>query len=658
MTTPKKGLIGELLSISLAQITPNPYQPRKTFDAGEIKQLAGSLETNGLLQPITLREKNDGGGYELLAGERRLRAAESLGWRKIAAIVKKVNDSQMAALALVENLQRQDLDPIEEAEGFKRLATEFKWSQAEIARQTGRKRSTVGDRMRALDLPDVWLALLRKGELQFSHTPVLHKFTALPDAAHKRVVMELRDTYEWEGAVAVETFERLAENYYSAEIHPLSELANGYDGPVITYQRRHRDQKPRQFAADRDKWQPLLEKQRASDAEKARSVPTSTRAPVNDYNRQERERAKKAKKLTQDRRAQASALVARAPDEWDRGLWLAALEWMCEELHSDSLHQAVKLFGLEPEKGKHGGRDYKGPILAHAEQAVTRALPTIALTLLLAPDVAVHPYASGGARRLAKAAELLGVSLKDLAPKEAAPSSAAAPPKSKKAQKREAKKRVRSAPDFMKALHPSPALAVVVGAEAIPRTGVTQKLWAYIKKHGLQDTKERRLINADDVMRPIFGKDQISMFDMTKAVNKHLRDEPWTSDVEVPVRVSDDAAQQIKSAVEHDDVGEVIERACVGCGCTDGEACEGGCSWIAIASATLGKRKLLPIGLCDGPRCGADGIDDPTEATVKLLELARDEGYNMIQLGTLADLVDVGEGGDGFLVDVEEEATA
>ena len=117
---------GEVLRpLSIDEIRPNPFQPRKEFRPEELAELESSLRTNGLLQAITVRPAATGHGYELIAGERRLRAATRLGWKEIPAVIKEIDDRALLTLALVENLQRADLNPIEEGEGYQRLVIEF-----------------------------------------------------------------------------------------------------------------------------------------------------------------------------------------------------------------------------------------------------------------------------------------------------------------------------------------------------------------------------------------------------------------------------------------------------------------------------------------------------------------------------------------------------
>ena len=129
------------------------------------------MEASGLLQPVVVRSQ--GGGYELIAGERRWRAAQRLGWTKIPAVVKEVDDRTLLTLALIENLQRDDLSPIDEAAGYRRLGDEFQLGHAEIARLVGRNRSTVANLLRLLQLPDEVQALVHDGRLSEGHARAL-----------------------------------------------------------------------------------------------------------------------------------------------------------------------------------------------------------------------------------------------------------------------------------------------------------------------------------------------------------------------------------------------------------------------------------------------------------------------------------------------------
>jgi ParB family chromosome partitioning protein len=162
---------GALRELPVAEIRANRYQPRRAFDPAELKELKDSLAANGLLQPIVVRESER--GYELVAGERRWRAAKELGWKRIPAVVREVDEQTLLTLALVENLQRASLSPIDEAEGYERLAREFNLSHAEIAAAVGRDRSTVANAVRLLQLPKSVQQLLDSGGLTAGHARAL-----------------------------------------------------------------------------------------------------------------------------------------------------------------------------------------------------------------------------------------------------------------------------------------------------------------------------------------------------------------------------------------------------------------------------------------------------------------------------------------------------
>lgn len=159
--------------IAIAQIRPNPYQPRREFRPEELADLESSLKASGLLQPITVRPAPSGGGYELIAGERRLRAATRLGWTDIPAVTREADDQTLLTLALVENLQRADLNAIEEAAGYQRLVEEFRLTQQEVADLVGKDRSTIANSLRLLQLPDSIRKLVEAGQLSAGHARAL-----------------------------------------------------------------------------------------------------------------------------------------------------------------------------------------------------------------------------------------------------------------------------------------------------------------------------------------------------------------------------------------------------------------------------------------------------------------------------------------------------
>jgi len=156
--------------LPISAIRPNPYQPRKEFRPEELAELESSLRTSGLIQPVTVRPAAAADDrFELVAGERRLRAATRLGWTEIPAIVRELDDRALLTLALVENLQRADLDPIEEADGYRRLMDEFELTQHQVAEAVGKERSTVANMLRVLNLPEPVRRLIQQRQLAVGH---------------------------------------------------------------------------------------------------------------------------------------------------------------------------------------------------------------------------------------------------------------------------------------------------------------------------------------------------------------------------------------------------------------------------------------------------------------------------------------------------------
>lgn len=140
----------EIKELELTSISPNPFQPRRAFDPAQLEELAQSIREFGLLQPILVRKV--GTGYELVAGERRFRASQLIGLKTISAIVKNLSDKEIAEMALIENLQREDLNFFEEAEGYAKLIKEFGITQDEIAQRMGKSQSTIANKLRLLNL--------------------------------------------------------------------------------------------------------------------------------------------------------------------------------------------------------------------------------------------------------------------------------------------------------------------------------------------------------------------------------------------------------------------------------------------------------------------------------------------------------------------------
>jgi ParB family transcriptional regulator, chromosome partitioning protein len=164
--------------IAISRISPNPKQPRRVYAEQALKELAESIQQRGVLQPILVTPSGDG-NYEIIAGERRWRAAQRAGLSTIPAVVKSGPEGERFEIALIENLQREDLSALEQAEGFLRLANEFRMTQEEIAKKIGKDRTVVANTLRLLNLPPAMKAALEEGKMSASHGRAL---AALEDA--------------------------------------------------------------------------------------------------------------------------------------------------------------------------------------------------------------------------------------------------------------------------------------------------------------------------------------------------------------------------------------------------------------------------------------------------------------------------------------------
>jgi len=161
----------EIIDVGINEITPNPEQPRESFSHDEMEELISSIKEHGIIQPLVVSPRD--GGYELIAGERRWRAAKMAGFRTVPAVVRTVRDQQKLELALIENIQRQNLNPIEEARAYKKLVDEFSMTQEEVAKKVGKSRPQVANFIRLLELPLEIQEAVASGEIPYTQARTL-----------------------------------------------------------------------------------------------------------------------------------------------------------------------------------------------------------------------------------------------------------------------------------------------------------------------------------------------------------------------------------------------------------------------------------------------------------------------------------------------------
>ena len=164
---------GNVTMLRLSEIEPNPDQPRREFDEEALAQLADSIATHGLIQPIVVRSANTNGYYQIIAGERRWRACKMAGLTEVPVIVMELDDKKAAQIALIENIQRENLNPMEEANAYKSLMTDYAMTQEEVSKQIGKSRSAIANTLRLLDLPSEVIEMVTDGRLSAGHARAL-----------------------------------------------------------------------------------------------------------------------------------------------------------------------------------------------------------------------------------------------------------------------------------------------------------------------------------------------------------------------------------------------------------------------------------------------------------------------------------------------------
>lgn len=180
----------QAVELRLSQIVPNRDQPRKVFDDAALRELSESIKLHGLIQPLLVRPMSDG-SYQIVAGERRWRASRLAGLERVPVVIKEMADSEVMELALIENLQREDLNPIEEAEGYKTLMDTYALTQEQVAERVGKSRSAVANALRLMGLNDIEKEALQSGEITAGHARAL---MSIPDKELRRQAFELAKT--------------------------------------------------------------------------------------------------------------------------------------------------------------------------------------------------------------------------------------------------------------------------------------------------------------------------------------------------------------------------------------------------------------------------------------------------------------------------------
>ena len=212
--TQKNKIADGILEVEIEKIVANPYQPRIEFDEKKLQELSNSIKEHGVIQPLVVTKKGD--EFELIAGERRLQASKLAELKKVPIIVKNIKSKEKLELAIVENIQRHNLNPIEEAKAYKQLMDEFKMTQEEVSEKMGKSRSVVANKLRLLSLPTEAIKALREGKITEGHAKAI---LALKNSEKQRALLELilknkltvRQTESKTKEITVKTHKRIVE---------------------------------------------------------------------------------------------------------------------------------------------------------------------------------------------------------------------------------------------------------------------------------------------------------------------------------------------------------------------------------------------------------------------------------------------------------------
>lgn len=207
---------GNVTMLRLSDIEPNPDQPRREFDAEALSQLAESIAAHGLIQPIVVRSSSEG-YYQIVAGERRWRASKMAGLTEVPVLIMELDDKKAAQVALIENIQRENLNPLEEAAAYRSLLTDYEMTQEELSRQIGKSRSAVTNTLRLLDLPEAVCEMVKGGKLS---------------AGHARALLGLKNAVRIEGAAKKVVAKNLSVRETEALVRKLNRLENKVDEAI------------------------------------------------------------------------------------------------------------------------------------------------------------------------------------------------------------------------------------------------------------------------------------------------------------------------------------------------------------------------------------------------------------------------------------------
>jgi upstream activation factor subunit UAF30 len=543
-----------VIELAIGDVVPDHNQPR---DEGADAEIGDELHEDTVLPPIEVRPhpyagefalERDGKAttthppYMIVDGERRWRGSIKAGRTTIRAIVNtRPLDTGDLLLRQAALNQGKRLKPLEEARAWKRIVDAKQWTVQQLADYLKKPRSTVADRVAMLEAPKPFLRLFEQGILSPAAAPLIRPLGELDDATATEILNAASEGVWYDNmqdgvAIPLTDVERGLLNGLREVGAELTDATTKkeYAGQRVTIGKHV-------FALDLEAYDAIFAAHREKTKQRASSgtpiaAPAKADPAVDRYKAQraKEERARKAK--SELRLAQFRAVASKLPKTLTRNWALMLARGLVGELTQDTGRLAVRALGLRESKSATGGLNFDRDLIKHAESLKSPIeLLQFMTHCLMAHDLHVNPNYDSGTKRLGEAAKLAGVNfvkVKSAPDPSKAPAGVKPAPAKKKvtsgggggSEKRSSSRStMNSAPGFfMRPQQPSPALAAIVGAEPLPRTEVTMRLWTYIKKHGLQDATERRNINADEKLKPVFGKNRVSMFEMTKLINKHL----------------------------------------------------------------------------------------------------------------------------------------